>query len=33
MTEFIQFAFCVAVLYCVVDTVIYAAIWLFGACA
>lgn len=32
MTEFIQFAFCVAVLYCVVDTLIYAVTCLFGAC-
>lgn len=30
MTGFIQYAFCVAVLYCVVDTVVYAASCLFG---
>lgn len=32
MTGFIQYALCVAVLYCVVDTLAYAASCLFGAC-
>lgn len=33
MIGFIQFAFCIAVLYCVVDTLIYAVSWIFGVCA
>lgn len=31
MTGFIQYAFCVAVLYCVVDTLVYAVTCLLGA--